>query len=99
MGDVDIALRLEALGDGTGLEEVDGLAGGIERGGVAVLEADVIEVGIEGHTLELQYRPGLVSGVALLLGQGLDRRARWTLGVVEDLAGRNDATRGDLTID
>ena len=29
MGDVDVALRLEALGDGAGLEEVDGLSAGI----------------------------------------------------------------------
>ena len=75
MGDVDIALRLEALGDGTGLEEVDGLAAGVERRGVAVLEADVIEVRIEGDALQLQNRTRLIGGVALLLGQGFDRSA------------------------
>ncbi len=58
----------------------------------------MIEVRVEGDALELEDSICLIGGVALLLGQGLDRRARWALGVVEDLAGRNDATGGDLTI-
>ena|SRR5439155_8705657 len=99
MGDVDVALRLEALGDGAWLEEVDGLTGRVERGGVAILKADVIEVGVEGHALEFQDRPRLVSGVALLFGQALDGSAVRALSVVEDVRGRHNAAGGDLAID
>ena len=72
MADVDITLRLKAFGDGTGLEEVDGLTAGVECGGVAVLEADVIKVRIEGDALELQDGTSLVgSGERCCLGRVL----------------------------
>ncbi len=90
---------LLSLGDRTGLQEVDWLFGGIECGGVAVLEADVIKVRIEGDALKLNNRARLVGGAALLFGQDLHGSAIRPLGVVEDLGGRNDAAGGDLTID
>ena len=99
MGDIDVALRLESLRDGAGLEKVDGLARGVEGGRVAVLEADVVEIRIEGDAFELQNRACLIGSVALLFRQSLDRSAVRALVVVEDFAWRNDAAGGNLTID
>src|SRR5437868_8420646 len=99
MADVDVALRLETLSDRTWLEKVSGLAAGVERRGVTVLEADVIVVRIEGDALEFENCTCLVGRAALLFGQGLDRRAIRTLGIVEDARGWNDTAGGNLAID
>src|ERR1700729_2485565 len=81
-----VGLRLKALRDGAGLEEVDGLARRVEHAGVTVVEVHVEEVGVEGKVLELEDRSGLVSSVLLLFGEDgrRDHIAGGSLVVVED---------------
>src|ERR1700733_8133496 len=95
-----VGLRLKPLRDGTGLEEVDGLARRVEHAGVTVVEVDVEIVGVEGDVLELKDGTRLVGGVLLLLGKngGRDDVASGSLVVVEDAGGRNDAALRGLHI-
>ena len=101
VGDVDVALSFEALADGAGRDEVDRLAVGcgvdvvVGRGGVTVLEADVVVVRVEGHALEFEHSTGLVGGRLLRLGRNGDDAT----GYVEDAGGGNDASKGSLAVD
>src|SRR5580704_9809155 len=95
-----VGLRFKALRDGTGLEEVDGLARRIEHAGVTIVEVHVEVVSIEGKVLELEDGSGLIGRVLLLFGEnsGRDHVAGGSLVVVEDAGGRNNAALRSLNV-
>ena len=102
--------KLDALGDGTGLQIVDGVAlvhiagDVIDGAGVAVLEADAISIGVDGEPLPLVNDAGLVGGGFLLLGSGGNGGNSGACGggglvVVVNGTGRHNAAGCGLAVD